>query len=120
MFVMDLWTDRIVAEYTGRPQFADDLNEMARKLCMFYNGKLMYENNKKNTFSYFSRMNSLHLLADTPEYLKNRQLIKATGWGNSSKGITATLPIKNFAFGLIRDWLIKPVTVTKDTEEGQV
>lgn len=116
IFVLDLWTDRIVAEYTGRPQFADDLNETARRLCLFYNGKLMYENNKKNTFSYFSRLNSLHLLADTPEYLKNRQLLNISNWGNSSKGITATVPIKNFALGLIRDWLIKPVVITK--EEG--
>lgn len=116
MFVLDLWTDRIVAEYTGRPMFADDLNEICRKLCLFYNAKVMVENNKKNTFSYFSRMNSLHLMADTPEYLKNRQLIKTAGFGNASKGITATLPIKNFALGLIRDWLLKPVTITK--EEG--
>lgn len=116
MFVLDLWTDRIVAEYTGRPMFADDLNEICRKLCIFYNAKVMVENNKKNTFSYFSRMNSLHLMADTPEYLKNKQLIKTTGFGNASKGITATLPIKNFALGLIRDWLLKPVTITK--EEG--
>lgn len=116
MFVLDLWTDRIVAEYTGRPQFADDLNELCRKLCLFYNGKVMVENNKKNTFAYFSRMNSLHLMADTPEYLKNKQLIKSIGFGNASKGITATVPIKNFAFGLIRDWLLKPITITK--EEG--
>lgn len=116
MFVLDLWTDRIVAEYTGRPPFADDLNEIARKLCLFYNARLMYENNKKTTFSYFSKMNSLHLLADTPEYLRNKQLIKSSNWGNSSKGITATMPIKIFAFGLIRDWLLKPVKIVK--EEG--
>lgn len=116
VFVLDLWTDRIVAEYTGRPMFADDLNEICRKLCLFYNGKVMVENNKKNTFAYFSRMNSLHLMADTPEYLKSKQIIKATGYGNSSKGITATVPVINFALGLIRDWLLKPVTIVK--EEG--
>lgn len=117
LFVLDLWTDRIVAEYTGRPMYVDDLNELARKVCLFYNAKLLYENNKKNTFAYFSRMNSLHLLADTPEYLKNKQLIKSVGYGNTSKGVNATLPIKNFGFTLIRDWLLKPVTITKE-EDG--
>ena len=117
LFVLDLWTDRIVAEYTGRPMYVDDLNELARKVCLFYNAKLLYENNKKNTFAYFSRMNSLHLLADTPEYLKNKQLIKSIGYGNTSKGVNATLPIKNFGFTLIRDWLLKPVTVIKE-EDG--
>ena len=114
IFVLDLWTDRIVAEYTGRPMFADDLNEICRKMCLFYNGKVMVENNKKNTFAYFSRVNSLHLMADTPEYLKNKQLIKVQTFGNSSKGIGASLPIKNFAMQLIRDWLLKPVTVTEE------
>lgn len=113
IFVLDLWTDRIVAEYTGRPQFADDLNELCRKLCIFYNAKVMVENNKKNTFAYFSRMSSLHMMADTPEYLRNRQLLKTTNFGNSAKGITATQPIKNFALGLIRDWLLKPVVEIK-------
>lgn len=110
MFVLDLWTDRIVAEYTGRPQFSDDLNEIARKLALFYNAKILYENNKRNTFAYFSKMNCLHLLADTPEYLKQRQLVKVQGYGNSAKGVGATTPIKNFGFDLIRDWLLKPVT----------
>ena len=122
MFVLDLWTDRIVAEYTGRPQFADDLNEIARKMALFYNAKIMPENNKKNTFAYFSKMNCVHLLADTPEYLKQKQLIKVQGYGNSSKGITATVPIKNFGFQLIRDWLLKPVTriVHQDGEDIEV
>ena len=110
MFVLDLWTDRIVAEYTGRPQFSDDLNEIARKMALFYNAKILYENNKKNTFAYFSKLNCVHLLADTPEYLKQRQLVKTVGYGNSAKGVGATVPIKNFGFQLIRDWLLKPVT----------
>lgn len=116
ILVLDLWTDRIVAEYTGRPMFADDLNEIARKMCLFYNGRIMVENNKKNTFSYFSRMNSLHLMADCPEYLKQKQIIKYSTFGNSSKGITGTPAIFNFAYTLIRDWLLKPITITK--EEG--
>jgi hypothetical protein len=118
ILVLDLWTDRIVAEYTGRPMFADDLNEIARKMCLFYNGRIMVENNKKNTFSYFSRMNSLHLMADCPEYLKQKQIIKYSTFGNSSKGITGTPAIFNFAYTLIRDWLLKPITITKE-EEGE-
>ena len=118
IFVLDLWTDRIVAEYTGRPMFADDLNEIARKMCIFYNAKMLYENNKKNTFAYFSKMNCLHLLADTPEYLKQKQIVKTSSFGNSSKGVAGTVPVFNFAYLLIRDWLLKPVTITKE-EQGE-
>lgn len=115
IFVLDLWTDRIVAEYTGRPMFVDDLNEICRKLCLFYNGKVMVENNKKNTFAYFSRMNSLHLMADTPEYLKNKQILKANTFGNASKGCPAITPLINFSMERLRDWLLKPVTVTEES-----
>ena len=120
LFVMDLWTDKIVAEYTGRPMFVDDLNEIARKICLFYNCQLLYESNKKNTFSYFSRTNSLYMLADTPEYLRNKQLIKSSNFGNSSKGVQATVPIKNFGLTLIRDWLLKPVTINEEQDGHEV
>jgi hypothetical protein len=116
--VLDLYTDKIVAEYTGRQEYADDNFELVRALCLFYNAKCMYEQNKKGLFSYFSMRNCTHLLADTPEYLKDKQLIKVTGYGNSAKGINATLPINNYANDLIRNWLLKPVpTIIKDGEE---
>lgn len=115
IFVLDLWTDRIVAEYTGRPMFVDDLNEVARLLCFFYNGKLLYENNKKNTFAYFSKMNCLWKLEDTPEYLRQRQIVKNVGYGNTAKGVSAIPAVKNHGFTLIRDWLLKPVTILSPT-----
>lgn len=117
-FILDTWTDTLVMEYTGRPMYADEFFEICRKGCLFYNATLLYEQNKKGLFSYFSQKNSTHLLADTPEYLLDKQLIKGIGYGNTRKGVTTTLPIKNYGFGLIRDWLLKPtVRVVKD-EEG--
>jgi len=118
IFVLDLWTDTIVAEYTGRPVYTDDYYEICRKLCLFYNGRMLYESNIKGTFSYFSQHNCLYLLADTPEYLRDKQLIKTIGYGNSSKGCPAIPAIKSYGFTLIRDWLIKPVTRTEKDERG--
>lgn len=117
-FVLDLWTDTIVAEYTGRHQFADDNFEMLRKLCIFYNAKCLYESNVKGAYSYFSRMNCLYLLADTPEYLKDKDIIKNIGVGNNSKGVKATKPVNDYANRLIRDWLLKPVTI-QSGEDGE-
>ena len=121
-FVLDLWTDTIVAEYTGRHQFADDNFEMLRKLCIFYNAKALFEGNIKGCFSYFSRMNCLYMLADTPEYLKDKDIIKNIGIGNNSKGVKATKPVNDYANRLIRDWLLKPVTIqsSEDCEETTV
>ena len=117
-FVLDTWTDTIVMEYTGRPPFANDYFEICRKGCLFYNAKLMYENNKKGLFSYFSMMNSSYLLANTPEYLKDKQLIKDIGYGNKACGINATTNIKGFGFQKIRDWLLTPYTKIEKDQEG--
>ena len=121
IFVMDFWTDRIVAEYTGRPQFANDLYEKVRLLSLFYNMKGLFESNLKGVFSYFSYKNCTHLLADTPEYLRDKQLISSIGIGNKSKGVRATTPIIKYGFRLIRDWLLKPVTrIEKDPEGNEI
>ena len=118
-FVLDLWTDRIVAEYTGRPQFADDFYEITRRGTMFYNAKCMYENNLRGLFAYYSKCNSVYLLAETPQYLRDRQLIGSTGFGNSAYGIRATPPIINYGFRLIRDWLIKSSTKIEKSDKGE-
>ena len=118
LFVMDLWTDTIVAEYTGRPPFAEDFYEMARKLCLFYNCRCMYEQNIMGMFSYFSTHNATHLLAETPEYLKERNMISSIGYGNKSVGIRATTPVINGAFKMIQTWLRKPITTIEKGEDG--
>lgn len=118
VFVLDLFTDRIVAEYTGRTDYADDALELVRKLCIFYNAKCLYENNIKGPYAYFSSRRCLHYLADTPEYLRDKQIVKYQGFGNTSKGVAASAPVNNYANGLIREWLIKPVTIVVN-EDGQ-
>lgn len=115
-FVLDLWTDQIVAEYTGRQDYADENYEICRKLCIFYNGKVNYENNKKGLFAYFSRMNCTYLMTDTLNFLKDKQMIKVNGYGNSAKGTVATAAINSYALELIRRWLLIPTTVIKNVE----
>lgn len=117
-FVLDLWTDRIVAEYTGRQQFADDNFEIVRLLCLFYNARCLYESNKKGIFAYFQKMNCTHLLADTPEYLRDKQLVKYSAFGSNSKGVNANANINNYANDLIRNWLLKPVPTIVKNEDG--
>ena len=121
LLVMDLWTDMIVGEYTGRPDFAEDFYEICRKLCLFYNARCMYEQNIMGMFSYFSSHNASHLLAETPEYLVQRNMVSSIGYGNKSVGIRATTPIINGAFKMIQTWLRKPiVSIEKDTEGKEI
>lgn len=119
-FVLDLWTDRIVAEYSGRNSFADENYEVVRLLCMFYNTKCLYESNKKGIFAYFQKMNSTHLLADTPEYLRDKVLVKYSSFGSNAKGVNASASINMYANNLIKDWLIKPYTTITQIEGEDV
>lgn len=121
-FILDLWTDKIVAEYTGRPMFADDYYENTRRLLLFYNARMNYENNKKGLFAYFSKMNSLYLLTDILDFLKDKDMVKGQLYGNKAKGTNATAPINAYARTLIRNWLLKPVVTVQviDGEEQEV
>ena len=118
VFVFDLFTDRIVAEFTGRTEFADDMHEIVRKLCLFYNGKVLYESNIKGCYSYMEKVHSTYLLADTPQYLRDKQIIKYSGFGSSAKGVSATASVNNFANRLIKDWFNKLVPIERTDEDG--
>lgn len=121
IFVLDLWTDRIVAEYTGRPLYADDYYEICRKLCLFYNGRLNYEYNKKGLFSHFSTRNSLYLLTDVLDFLKEKQMMKE-GRGNKAKGTNASPAINAYARSRLRSWLLSPTPIIEviDGEEKEI
>lgn len=106
-FVLDLFTDQIVAEYTGRNMMAEDNFEIVRRLCIFYNAKCLYESNKKGIFAYFQEKRCVHLLADTPSYLKDVDVIKSIGFGNKAKGVNATHAVNTYANKLIKEWLLK-------------
>lgn len=119
-FVFDLFTDEIVAEYTGRKPFAEDNYELVRLLGLFYNASVMYEANRKGMYSYFAKKHCTWMLADCPEYLRDRQLVKYSLFGSAAKGVTVNAALISFANDLIRDWLNKTYPVEVKDEKGDV
>ena len=117
-FVLDLFTDRIVAEYTGRHPLADDNFETVRLLCLFYNAKCLYESNKKGLFPYFQKKNCVYLLAETPQYLRDIQLVKYSAFGSNKYGVNAGAAINSYANDRILEWLKKEITVVLTDENG--
>lgn len=115
VFIMDLWTERIVAEYTARTYLAEEYYEQVRRLLLYYNAVCNYESNIKGPYGYFKNKNSLHLLVETPEILKDQNLIKTTGVGNKSLGTSTNDSIINWSLGLILTWL---ESQAYDKEEG--
>lgn len=118
IFVFDMMQDCIVAEYTGRTPYAEDAHEIVRKLCILYNGKVLIESNKKGWYAYFQKMTSTHLLAETPGYLREQQMVKYSSFGSNKYGVNANAAINNYANDLIRQWFLSPRNVVRKNEEG--
>lgn len=100
--ILDRLTNRIVAEYTGRPETANEFYEVCRRLLILYNAIALYENEKKGVFVYFESQNSLHLLAKQPKIIHDVVQNSKTDRGY---GLPMNKEIKRFGEGLINTWL---------------
>lgn len=120
IIVFDLFNDEIVAEYTGRQAMAEDGYEIVRLLAIFYNAIVIYESNRKLMFSYFSKKRCLWMLADCPEWIKQKGLVKYSMFGSSSKGVSVNGPLISAGIDLINDWLKKTKPVEVKDEQGEV
>ena len=99
---IESYSDIIVAEYTGRPQSADDFYENVRKLLIYYNARAMYENQNKGLFVYFANKHCDYLLADQPDIIND---IVGNSKVQRKKGCHMNKSIKAWGEGLIKDWL---------------
>lgn len=115
VFVFDLWTDQIVAEYTGRPLLAEDFYEITRRMAIFYNGQINYESNIKGLFGYFNNKNCLYLLADTPKYLRDSEDVRFSLTGSRAKGTRGTQSTNAEGIRLQKSWMLQPY-VKEDQE----
>lgn len=97
------YSDIIVAEYTGRPESANDFYENVRKLLLYYNATCMYENQNKGIFVYLSNKGYDYLLADSPTILQDT--IGLESKVNRKKGCHMNQQIKTWGEGLIKEWL---------------
>ena len=96
--------DLPVAEYTGRPETADQFYDKVRLLSVYYSAKILYENEKKGLFDYMMRHHCEYLLADQPDIIKD---IVKNSTVTRGKGIHMTQGIKDWGEGAIKDWLIE-------------
>ena len=64
-------------------------------------------------------MNCLYLFAETPEYLREKQLVKYSAFGSNRYGVSATAAINDYANNLIRDWLLKPTVIQTTNDNGE-
>lgn len=118
MLVLDLWTDRIVAHYKGRPE-ANKFYEKCRRLLMLYNAMGMYERTNIGIYTYFYNAGSAHLLADEPEILAQKGLVKPVPIGNNKKGCPMPEGVKALGLQLLETWLSGKAYEQPEVKEGE-
>lgn len=101
----EAWTDVIVAEYTGRPDTAEEYYENVRKLLVFYNARLLFENERKGIYPYFTNKHCDYLLADQPDKIITE--IFKDSKVQRRKGCHMTKQIRAYGEGLILEWLME-------------
>lgn len=119
VIVFDLFNDEIAAEYTGRQNLAEDGYEIVRMLAVFYNATVMYESNRKMMYAHFSKKKCLWMLADCPEWIRAKGLVKYDMFGSSIKGVSVNAALISTGVDLINDWLKKTIPVEMKDENGE-
>ena len=109
IIVFDRWTRRIVAEYTGRLETTNAFFEIVYRLAIYYNATVMYENNKKGLYGYFQMSKkNLSILADTPEFITDKQTLKPKNIvNNTTKGINVGKELNAYGRRLQVDWMLE-------------
>lgn len=100
------YSDILVAEYTGRPKTSEEFYENVRKLLVYYNARLMCENQNTGLFVYFNNKHCDYLLADQPDIIKD---IVRDSKVNRRKGCHMNKEIKLWGEGKIKEWLEEEV-----------
>lgn len=100
----EAWNDVIVAEYSGRPDSAEEYYENVRKLLMFYNARLLFENERKGIYPYFTNKHCDYLLADQPDKVISE--VFKDSKVQRRKGCHMTKSIRAYGEGLILEWLM--------------
>ena len=100
----EAWTDVIVAEYSGRPVTAEEYYENVRKLLTFYIARLLFENERKGIYPYFTNKHCDYLLADQPDKIISE--VFKDSKVQRRKGCHMTKQIRAYGEGLILEWLL--------------
>jgi hypothetical protein len=91
----------IVAEYTARPERAKIHHENVRKLLLYYDARMLYENEKITIKIHFDQKFSTYLLCKKPSAIKSAEESKV----DREYGIHMSTPIKKDCEILLNDWL---------------
>jgi hypothetical protein len=96
--------DRIVGCFVGRREDTEEYDDQMFLGCMYFNGKILYENDRGDVFSNAKKRGLLDLLKTEPEFHYQKDLAKGGGGrkrgvsiaGNSGRKLNGVLYLKKW------------------------
>jgi hypothetical protein len=119
IFIGDIWTKRIVAEYCGRPKTADEFYEICRRLIKYYSAKANIESQNRGIFTYLKNKNCEYVIMEEPRVAKETTsdiTLKKNNY-KTKLGTSPTPPVQKYARGLIVKWLSTSTNNQEAVEE---
>ena len=97
--------DRIIGEYVGRTEDMEDYDRQMFLGAVYYNAKILYENDRGEVYTNAKKLGYLDLLVDEPEFMYQKDL-QAGGKGRK-KGISIATNVNRKINGAIyvKKWL---------------
>ena len=99
---MNSVTGEIVAEYTGRPDTAEEYWEQARLLLLHYDARVNFENDLIGFRNHLKNKGNEYLMVDTPEVVLS---IEPNSKVDRTKGTHATTKVNRHARTLIANYI---------------
>lgn len=91
----------VVAEYTARPETSTIHHENVRRLLLYYDARLLYENEKITLKVHFEHNHSLYLLSKKPNVISSAEESKV----DRIYGVHMSTNIKKDCVDLLNAWL---------------
>lgn len=115
-FILNRATGQLVAEYTGRPDRAEENWEQTRLLLLYYNARINHENALIGFRNYLERKGSEFLMVETPEVI---QSLHKHSKNVRPYGTPATPKINIHARTRIAEWLKSKTGADNETTYAQ-
>ena len=104
--------DRLVASFIGRRDTLEELDRIVWYLSEYYNAKVLFERNRGETKTNFTKFKALHRLCKEPGIIKDTVLDKES----NMLGISINTDLKQKGLLYLKDWLY----TTLETEDNIV
>lgn len=99
--------DRIVGIYIGRTETTTEYDDQLFNIALYYNARILYENDRGDVFNNAKTKNLIHLLKEEPEFQYQKDLQKGGKGRKRGISIAANSNRRTNGVMFLRNWLLE-------------